>query len=70
MFLDVSFIFYVAREDWFPIFLGLRIGLVSASTKGLLEWKCTYTDEDLRIFRASKDTQKGQSKLFILERER
>ena len=58
----------VGREDWYPILLGFRIGLISASTEGIVEWKCTYTDENFRIFRASKDTQKNQSSIFILER--
>ncbi|OLP87790.1 Protease Do-like 2, chloroplastic [Symbiodinium microadriaticum] len=47
----------VGREDWYPILLGFRIGLISASTEGIVEWKCTYTDENFRIFRASKEME-------------
>ena len=58
----------LGREDWYPILFGFRIGLVSASTDGIVTWQCTYTDEDMRIFRASKDTAPDQSSIFVLER--
>ena len=58
----------VGREDWYPIIFGFRIGLLSASTDGIVNWKCTYTDQDFRIFRASKDTDNNQSSIFVLER--
>ncbi|CAE7552789.1 DEGP2 [Symbiodinium pilosum] len=47
----------LGREDWYPILFGFRIGLVSASTDGIVTWQCTYTDEDMRIFRASKEME-------------
>jgi hypothetical protein len=60
----------IGREDWYPIILGLKITLISASIAGTVNWKCTYTDEKMRILRASKtNINKGQSSdIFVLER--
>jgi len=58
----------IGREDWYPIVFGLKIGLLSASIEGLVTWKCTYTDKNFRIFRASKDVKKDKSEIFVLER--